>query len=199
MYHTQPQANTHRVALQQFLHRQMTISEEAAAEVVQSFEEQAVATGEVLLRRGQTARYAYFVNEGCLLSTIHNQYGEENSLELHFEGDWLGATDSFLHRRPGPERIAALEPSLLLRLEREEFERLCSTVGPLRNFCQRLMQSAARSTAERLRSLMTMSALERMRWLQAKRPHIFTRLPNRLVASYLGIAEATLSRLKVKL
>jgi len=46
---------------------------------------------------------------------------------------------------------------------------------------------------------MAMDALDRLKWLLSEQPMIFTRLSNRLIASYLGISEATLSRLKAKL
>ncbi|MEM8525976.1 MAG: hypothetical protein AAGG68_15160 [Bacteroidota bacterium] len=106
---------------------------------------------------------------------------------------------SFINQQPSNERIVAVEASELLAIDRLQFRALSKQVPEFESIYTELLEESYTKSIERIQSLMAMDALDRLKWLLNKHPLIFTRLSNRLIASYLGLSESTLSRLKAKL
>ncbi|MEL6926006.1 MAG: Crp/Fnr family transcriptional regulator [Bacteroidota bacterium] len=167
--------------------------------VLDHFTEVHTKRKEVLVEVNSTCKYCYFIVEGCLQTATYNYNGDESTIDLAFEQQWRTAMRSFINRQPSNERIVAIEPSRLLAIHRDSFQQLVDTVPPFEYIYKELLQKSYTASIERIQTLMSMDALERLRWLLAQHPMIFTRLSNRLIASYLGLQPATLSRLKAKL
>ena len=153
----------------------------------------------VLIEQGTICREVYFILEGCLrLSTLDRNFSEKVT-HLAFEGEWVTAMRCVVYQTPGNERVVAAESGHLLRIRRDDFQRFSAELPPFEAIYKAILEESYTASIERIQTLMTLDALERVRWLLQERPRIFTRLSNRLIASYLGISEATLSRLKGKL
>jgi len=106
---------------------------------------------------------------------------------------------SFINQQPSNERIVSVESSLLLVINKHDFNRFSNEIEGFQQIYQGLLEESYTKSIERLQSLMSMDTIGRLKWLLDHHPMIFTRLSNRLIASYLGISESTLSRLKAKL
>ncbi|MEO1518865.1 MAG: Crp/Fnr family transcriptional regulator [Bacteroidota bacterium] len=154
---------------------------------------------QVLVEMGDVCQYCYFIASGCLKISAYGLHGDESTTQLAFEQEWRTAMHSFLHQHPSNERIVAVESSELLAIHRDAFRKFSAEISGFGQIYQQLLEESYTKSVERVQTLMAMDALDRLRWLLAERPLIFTRLSNRLIASYLGMSEATLSRLKAKL
>lgn len=154
---------------------------------------------EVLLEVNSICRHVYFVARGCLKVTAYDRNGDEATTDLIFEEEWRTAMRSFVNQQPSNERIVSVEPSQLLVISREGFQKLSKEIPAFEQIYKNLLELSYSRSIERVHTLMSMDALTRLRWLLERHPLIFTRLSNRLIASYLGLSEATLSRLKAKL
>lgn len=168
-------------------------------EVLPCFPPRHTRRWEVLVEVGDICRQCYFIVQGCLQSATVNRHGDEQTIDLAFEGEWRTAIHSFINQSPGQERLVSVEPGQLLAIERKDFLRLAQKVPEFEAIYQRILGAAYTDSQRRIQTLMGMDALERLRWLLTQHPLIFTRLPNKLIASYLGLSQATLSRLKAKL
>jgi len=154
---------------------------------------------EVLVEIGDTCRNCYFIIKGCLKISTYNINGDESTTNLAFEGEWRTAMSSFINQQPSNERIVTVEPSNLLAISKQNFKKFSDELGGFKQIYQELLEESYTKSIERVQTLMSMDALSRLKWLLQGQPLIFSRLSNRLIASYLGISEATLSRLKSKL
>ena len=167
--------------------------------VLEAFKPQISKKNQVLVEVGALCRDCYFIVEGCLKITTYNINGAESTTHLAFEEEWRTAMSSFINQQPSNERIVAVEKSKILSISRERFKQFSEEVNGFQQIYQQLLEESYTQSVERVQTLMAMDALDRLKWLLAEKPLIFTRLSNRLIASYLGISEATLSRLKAKL
>ena len=154
---------------------------------------------QVLVEEGSVCQYCYFIVEGCLITSTINRNGEERTIDMAFEQEWRTAMRSFVNRQPSHERLISAEPSKLLAIHRDDFQKLADTIPPFEHIYKAVLQKAYTNSVERIQSLMAMDALERLEYLLTVHPLIFTRLSNKLIASYLRLSPATLSRLKAKL
>jgi len=167
--------------------------------VLDHFQEIKTEKNEVLVEVGQVCRYVYFIVEGCLKILAYNRNGDESTTDLAFEHDWKTAMRSFVNHQSSNERIVCVEPSLLLAISRFDFQKLSGEIPEFEHIYKNLLEESYTKSIERVQTLMNLDALNRLKWLLSVHPLIFTRLSNRLIASYLSISEATLSRLKAKL
>ena len=163
------------------------------------FEAQRVKRNTVLVEVGEVCRYCYFIVTGCLKISTYNLNGDESTTSLAFEQDWRTVLGSFLHRQPSNERIVAVEPTQLLRISRQQFQTFSTEIPDFQQIYQQVLEESYAKSVQRVQTLMGLDAMDRLRYLLRERPLIFTRLSNRLIASYLGLSESTLSRLKAKL
>ena len=168
-------------------------------EVLACFVPRTTQRQEALVEVGSVCRQCFFIVQGCLQTATVNRHGDEQTIDLAFEGEWRTAIHSFVNQTPSQARLVSVEPGEVLVIGRDDFLRLAREVPEFETIYQRILEAAYTESQRRIQTLMGMDALERLRWLLAQHPLIFTRLPNKLIASYLGLSQATLSRLKTKL
>jgi CRP-like cAMP-binding protein len=153
----------------------------------------------LLLRAGETCRYNYFVNAGCLRFYTLNEDAQESTRYFAFEGKFGTALSSLIEESPSFEFIEAVEHSEVLAINRRDFYHLVETVPAVNGIYRDILEMAYVTSQRRIYNLQGENALERLRWLMAYQPKILARLSSKVVASYLGVTPYTLSRLKREL
>lgn len=152
---------------------------------------------EMLLKAGHTSRYIYFVASG-LLRCFYLKGDAEVSAWFMKEGDVIVSIESFYTQQPSRESIQALEDSRLLYIEYNELYH-CYRYFPEFNFTGReLTQKYYVLWAQQLHALKMQTPVERYQWLLTHHNELILRVPAKFLASYLGIGEVTLSRIKNK-
>lgn len=152
---------------------------------------------EILKKHNERAEECYFILEGSggLLLYSNNNYV---CIELCYEGDFLLDYMSFLTNQPTDIEVVCFEKSTLLRIDHKNFSELSQT-----NYGKIICQTAAeRLFIERQAQkieLLTKTAEQRYIEILEKQPHILQRTPNKYIASYLGIAPESLSRIRKKI
>lgn len=150
------------------------------------------------LESGKVCKGMVIIQKGGLRYFSRSEKGDY-TLGFSFEGDWLGDYESFLLQTPSADYIEALEDSELFVLSYADMQ-------DLYNYSQRF-EKFGRLIAERLfidavkskRNLIIQSAEDRYLELIEGKPQILNRLPQHLIASYLGIQPQSLSRIRAKL
>ena len=188
-----------KAQLKDFIIAQLGREPEGIDRVLDAFRPIRTSKNEVLVEVGETCRYCYFIVSGCLKVGTYNLNGDESTTSLAFEGEWRTAMQSFVNQQPSNERVVAVEESELLAIGWANFRQFSDELPGFSKIYKSLLEDSYTKSVERVQTLMGMSALDRLKWLLSIHPLIFTRLSNRLIASYLGLSEATLSRLKARL
>lgn len=124
--------------------------------------------------------------------------GKEVTSWFSQEGELIFSTNSFYGETEGyeSERVQILEDSLLYYIQIDDLKRLCSQYIDIANWLRLLHQKAFVEMERRLIYHLYMSAEERYRDFSAKTPGIFQRVNLSYIASYLGISQVTLWKLR---
>ena len=157
-----------------------------------------VRKGEMLQRAGDRVQYGYFVARGCLRKFLIDDKGREHILQFAPENWWLVETTALREGQPARFFFEALEDSDLVLTEWPAHDRFMVEIpGYAEAFgigVQR--QSAARE--QRVLDVMSTTAEERYLKFLDTYPSIVLRVPQHMLASYLGITPETLSRVRAR-
>lgn len=152
--------------------------------------------GEVLLREGETANYLFFINTGCLRVFCVQDDGRESTRFFAFENRFATAFPSFVTQQPSSAFIDTVEKSSLLKIHYDDFQSLLESSPEWERLYRKDLERDYIESIRRIESFVTMNAAERYKRILKNEPHLVQRLPNRLIANYMGISQETLSRLK---
>lgn len=153
----------------------------------------------ILLHSGEVSKETYFVNSGLLRSFNVNDNIVEHILHFACEGWWMGDLYSLITQKPGNLFIEALEDSELIILSKEKQEELYLEIPKLERFFRILTENSLVAHKERLMDNLSLSAEERFEKFCQKYPSLIQKIPQRQIASYIGITPEFLSKLKKKI
>jgi CRP-like cAMP-binding protein len=182
--------------LKSYFKERTEISDKKLVTLSSYFREKAVKKNEFLLREGEVCKSNYFVVSGCLRLFSINKEGLENTRYFAFEGKFGTSFTSLITGQPSIEYIQSLEKSIVLAINKEDFFQLVESEPAVNKIYRGILESAYITTQKRIYNLQGSDSLERLKWLLDQQPAIFSRLSNKVIASYLGITPYTLSRLK---
>jgi len=152
-----------------------------------------------LLQEGDVCKHLTFVAKGLLRTYNVDDKGTEHMSIFGWEGWWLSDFNSFLSGVPAVFNIDAIEDSELLMISLADYNALTLAVPIMDRYFRVLYQNSLVTKERRLMSAITHTAEEKYLELANSNPHIIERIPQNLIASYLGIAPETLSRIKKNL
>jgi CRP-like cAMP-binding protein len=152
-----------------------------------------------LLQEGDVCKHLTFIAKGLLRTYNVDDKGDEHMSVFGWEGWWLSDFNSFLSGEPAVFNVDAIEDSELLLISRENYEALTLAVPVMDRYFRILYQNSIVTKERRLMSSITHSAEEKYVKLAESNPKMIERVPQNLIASYLGIAPETLSRIKKSL
>ncbi|RYG51072.1 MAG: Crp/Fnr family transcriptional regulator [Chitinophagaceae bacterium] len=149
-----------------------------------------------LLQEGDVCKYTAFVEKGILRSYTIDQKGAEHILQFAMEGWWLGDLYSFFTGLPSNYTMDALEESELLLISKPNWDILLERVPKLERFFRIIIQNNLISTQRRLIGSFSETAEKKYEKLIHSFSDCFQRVPQHMIASYLGITRETLSRIR---
>lgn len=154
--------------------------------------------GELLTRNGEICKQVSFINKG-LMRMFYLVEGKEISTGFMPEHNYLAQYDSFLTRQPSAGNIDALEDCELLNLSYDNMQALYNE-KPIFQLCGRkIAELLFIMISSQTNSLLTLTPEERYKNVLEKQPFIIQRVPQYMIASYIGITPEHLSRLRKKM
>lgn len=151
-----------------------------------------------LMGEGDVCKYTVFVEKGLLRSYTVDDRGSEHILQFAMEGWWSGDLYSFLTGEPSPYYIEALEDSELLLITKPSWDVLLKELPIFERFFRILIQNNLIATQRRLMVSMSETAEEKYSRLLKDHPEVVQRVPQHMIASYIGVTRETLSRIRSK-
>jgi CRP-like cAMP-binding protein len=183
--------------LRSYFERSFPITDEQFEFIKTLFVQKKVNKGEFLLREGEITRYSIFVAAGCLRTYTIDDKGKEHILQFSPENWWTGDM-SFTSDVPSQCFIEALEDSEVLLTDLSSIKRLVEYIPKAAAFYQAALQKSAAAKNKRIVSSMSATAEERYDDFLKTYPSLIQRVPQHMIASYLGVSPETLSRIRKK-
>lgn len=184
--------------LRTYLLRRAPVSDEEFALMKGIFVARTVRAGDYLQRAGDPAQFGMFVARGCLRSYVIDGKGVERIVQFAPEEWWLSDIESLLTGKPSQYFVDAIEDSEVLLLSPAGHQQLVRQVP---GYAASLRAGLERHTAakdKRIVGTLTRSAAERYQEFLETYPSIALRVPQWMVASYLGISPETVSRIRAR-
>ena len=153
----------------------------------------------ILLSPGEICKYSYFVNSGILRSFNINDNIVEYVLNFACEGWWIGDMYSLITQKPGNLFIEVLEDAELVLLSKENQEQLYNEIPKLERFFRILTQNALVANQERVMDNLSLSAEDRFDKFCKRYPGLIQKVPQKQIASYIGVTPEFFSKMKAKL
>ncbi len=153
----------------------------------------------LIVEEGHKCNYIYFILQGSAYSFITDEKTEKHALQFALEGFWISDLYSFYANRNAIYTIETLEPTTVLMLTRENFEKACCTIPMIERFFRILIQNAYIALQYRLAKTNSEDAEHRYNEFAKSHADFTQRIPQYLIASYLGIKPQSLSRIRKEL
>ena len=182
--------------LRAYLASRGTFSEEEFAFLEPLFRPRTLRAGEFLQRCGDPVMYGAFVATGCLRKYIVDAKGKEHIVQFAPENWWTGEGPGAVPGTPAKYFIDAIEDSQLLLVDAASHQRAIEHIPAYAAGFRDGMQRQAAAIEQRIVNALSDSAEERYVAFLKKYPSIAARVPQFMLASYLGVSPETLSRIR---
>lgn len=152
-----------------------------------------------ILQQDDICKNLVFVEKGILRSYSVDSKGNEHILQFAPEGWWISDVYSFLTGEAAVYNIEAIEDSELLLISKSSLDELYERIPKFERYFRLLSQANMVATHRRLTASLSESADEKYLRLLSAYPNIVARVPQHMIASYLGITPETLSRVRKRI
>lgn len=169
---------------------------EQLSTILSHFNKKEFAKGEYLLQEGKTAHYYWFVQSGFVRSFAIDTEGNEVSTNFYTVGDIVIDWPSFFMRTPTKENIQALTDCVCWQLDFETFQQLFHSIEAFREAGRARLVQSYFELKRHSTSLITDQAKDRYLRLMEEKPQILQNVPFKQIATYLGITDTSLSRIR---
>jgi CRP-like cAMP-binding protein len=153
----------------------------------------------IVVNAGEISQYSYFVNSGLLRSFNINDNIVEHVLSFACEGWWIGDMYSLISQKPGNLFIEILEDAEVVLLSRENQNELFTQIPKLERFFRILTENSLVAHQERLMDNLSLTAEERFDKFCKRYPTLIQRVPQKQIASYIGVTPEFFSKMKSRL
>jgi len=141
-------------------------------------------------------RYEHFVIKGCFRSYFVDDRGDEHITYFAVEDYWITDLQSFISGEPATLYVEALEDSEVLQLSKNHLEELFQLVPQLNNYFRILYQKSIVSMNTRVLNAISSTADEHYLQFLKRYPFLEQRVPQYMIASYLGVTPEFLSKIR---
>ncbi|WP_157972956.1 Crp/Fnr family transcriptional regulator [Aureibaculum luteum] len=187
------------IELENYIKNRVAVEQKELEKIASCFKPIKTVRNEMLCNFGQVCNHFYFIKKGCLrLYEIDNK-GNEITGYFALENSIISANTSFILQKPSRDCLVSLEPSELLVISRNDFYKLVDTTPSFASIYHQFIEFAFIHSQMRIYSFLGMEGIDKLKWVMEHEPKLLSRISSKAVASYLGMTNSTLSKLRSKL
>jgi len=150
----------------------------------------------LILKEGEVCRYSAFVTAGCLRGYTFDKNGDWHVLDFAPPDWWIADMYSLITQKPGTVNIEALEDSEIILLSKTSQEELYLEVPKFERFFRILTEKSLVANQQRIIDNMSLTAEERYNIFCKRYPTLIDTLPQKQIASYIGVTPEFFSRMR---
>ena len=185
-----------------FFHKfneKVNLSEEEEAIIKQYLTPKKLRKKQYLLQEGDICKHIAFVEKGALIAYVVDDAGAESIIQFALEGWVISDLYSFLTGEPATYNIDALENAELVLISKSAHEELLKKLPKYETYIRLQITGAYIALQKRLTSIISLPLEERYKNFLATYPNIAQRVPQHMIASYMGLTPETLSRVRSRM
>lgn len=171
------------------------LSSESAGALRAALKKSEFAKGHVLVRQDSVCNYLYFIEKG-LTRTFYVKDGKDVTDWISAENSFSCSIISFITRKPDRRIIELLESSTVFSIHHNDLENLYAKYHDIERLGRLIISSGLVQMQKKIDDLHFVTAAQRYHNLMETTPKIILRVPLGMIASYLGISQETLSRIR---
>ena len=182
-------------SLFQFFQKYNTLSKEAENAIAEISEIIFVKKNKDLQPIGHTCKTIYFIKKG-VARIYYFKDGIDITESFFFENSIIARVESLFTGKPSRKAIQVLEDAEIIAINANELFKLYDSFPEIERLFRKIFEAAYVDTVNRIEGIQFHSAEERYKALLAEAPNVIQRIPLKYVASYLGITQVSLSRIR---
>jgi CRP-like cAMP-binding protein len=181
------------------IEKHVALDDVEKAVLLSLLESRSLKNGDVIARNGEQAQHFIYVNMGCLMTFFTDTEGVERVLQFATASWWTGDLDSFSKQIKSCYTTRAIIDSEVFLLTQSSFEILLEKVPRLEKYFRILFQNSIASHGRRITEMNSYSAEERYESFRQRYPTLEQFVPQKYIASYLGVTPEFLSKVRRRL
>jgi CRP-like cAMP-binding protein len=182
-----------------YINRIVALTEEEERILISLISYRKLLKGQYFLQQGDVCKYSGFVISGCTKTFYVDDEGQEHVVMFSIEDWWTSDMGSFITQKPADFNVQCLENTELIQFSYENQQQMMQEIPKLERFFRIIVQRALVASQKRIVRNMSMSAKDRYLFFRNEYPKMEQRIPQYLIASYLGITKEFLSKIKSQL
>ena len=154
--------------------------------------------GDILIRQGQVVNKIYFVTGGCLRSYCIDKNGKEHTLQFAIKNWWISDYIAIHSNELATLTIECLTESNVIEFDAKKLDGMLTLFPELEPFQRHILERHVVSLNRRILNQLQLTASERYDLFLEQYPEIEQYTRNYHIASYLGVTQESLSRIRVE-
>lgn len=184
------------MVLSDFLKHLVDFPPEELEDILSHFEKEIVRKNDPLVNQGQVCNKLYFIEKGIGRSYYLKEDGKEVTQWFFIEGKFMSSIESFFQQVPSLYYLEMLEDAEIYSITREKLDLLFARYHKMEKVGRLLSTEMLTRVVDKLNALQFQTAKERYDYMLSEFPNISQRVPLGYIASYLGMTQETLSRIR---
>lgn len=173
-----------------------SIRKEDYKKIINSHQKIEFSKNEMILEEGKISNAYYLIEKGLFRSFLLDFNGNEITTDFFGKDEILIEVASLFLRIPSKENLQALTDGYFWKIEFDEFQELFKNIQGFTEWGRSWMSGQLFISKQRSIQMFTQTASERYLDLLSEKPHIIQQVPLKYIASYLGITDTSLSRIR---
>ena len=181
---------------QKYLDSKITLSQEQSDWIRSLCVVKKLRKHHYLVQAGDVCKNHAFVSKGCLRSYSVDDNGVEHIVKFAIENWWIADRNSLMSGEPATLNVDAIEDSEVVLISKQNYDLICHELPAFNEMVNNLLQSAYGKLQNRVLANISLTACERYENFLQSYPDLALRIPQGMIASYIGISPETLSRVR---
>lgn len=181
-----------------YLSDKIDVSFEVKEYILSISQQKKIQKGGILISQGDKINFIYFVEDGCLRSYTLDKDGKEHTLQFAIKNWWISDFTAINNNNLSELSVECVQEANIIQISLDDFYQALKRFPELDKIHKKNLENRISSLEKRILDQLMLTALQRYKEFKKKYSDIEPLIPNYCIASYLGMAKESLSRIRIK-
>jgi CRP-like cAMP-binding protein len=182
-----------------YINKYISLTEEEELFLISKISFRKYLKGQYIVQQGDICKKQCFIISGCTKTFYIDDDGQEHVVLFAIEDWWTSDMGSFITQTPADFNVQCIEKTELIEITYDDSEELFLKIPKLERFFRKIVEKAYAASQKRIIRSFSLNAKEQYLYFKEQYPSIEQRVPQYMIASYLGITKEFFSKIKSQL